>query len=256
MKIVVCFKIVHDENELIINRDRTIDESKAAYAISAYDCNAVGAAMQLASTVEGSSVVALTAGGERVENGKMKKGILSRGPEAMYAVKDESLDHADTYHIAAALKAALGEMGGADLVICGEGSGDLYNQQVGNMLGALSGAATLNAVSAMHMEDGKLIVERNADDGLEVLEVSLPAVLSVTSDICIPKIPSMKDILSAGKKPATFYDLETLGSPDANSIETVSILAPANAERKQIIIKGDGEDQIVEFYENIRKSIM
>lgn len=253
MKIVVCFKIIHDENELVVRQDRTVDDSKAGYVISAYDCNAVEAAMRLAAEIENGSVVALTAGGERVENGKMKKAILSRGPEAMYAVKNESLDGADSFDTAMALKCGLEEIGGADLVICGEGSGDVYNQQVGNMLGALMGVTTVNAVSAIKAEGDKLVVERSADDGVETLEIALPAVLSVTSDICIPKIPSMKDILSAGKKPATFLEL---GRSNSNATETVSVLAPESTERKQIIIKGDGDDQIAEFYNNIRKVII
>lgn len=255
MKIVVCYKIVHDENELTVERDRSIDESKAAFAISAYDCNAVGAAMKLAAETEGCGVIALTAGGDRVENGKMKKAILSRGPEAMYAVKDPDLDKADSYNIAAALRAAIEKIGDVELVICGEGSGDVYNQQVGNMLGALMGAATVNGVSAMALEGGKLRLERSADDGTELLEVGIPAVISVTSDICIPKIPSMKDILAAGKKPSRIFTREELGAPSEKGVETLSLLAPESTERKQVIVKGDGEEQIAEFYNNIRRAI-
>lgn len=256
MKIVVCFKIVHDENELLVNRDRTIDESKASYLISPYDCNAVGAAMNLAAAAEGSSVVALTVGGERVENGKMRKGILSRGPSEMYAVKDEALDGAESYNVAAALKAAIEKLGGADLVICGEGSGDLYNQQIGNMLGAMMGAPTVNGVSAMSEQSGVLTVERSGDNGVEIIELPLPAVVSVTSDICIPKIPSMKEILAAGKKPCTIYSLADIQTASVAGVETVSVKAPESTARKQIVIKGDGDDQIAEFYNNIRKVLM
>ncbi len=256
MKIIVCFKIVRDESELVINQDKSIDESKASFVISPYDCNAVGAAMNLSASVEGSSVVVLTAGGERVESGKMKKGILSRGPEAMYAVKDESLDHADSYNIAAALKAAIDKLGGADLVICGEGSGDVYNQQVGNMLGVLMAVPCVNAVSSISACGAGLVVERSADDGLEIIELALPAVVSVTSDICIPKIPSMKDILAAGKKPSKIFSPDELDVESVSGVKTVSVLAPESADRKRVVIKGDGDEQIREFYNNIRRAIM
>lgn len=255
MKIVVCFKIVHDENELTVNQDKSIDESKAPYAISPYDCNAVGAAMNLAATVVDSEVIALTAGGERVENGKMKKAILSRGPAEMYAVKNDSLDKAESYNVAAALKVAIEKIG-ADLIICGEGSADLYNQQVGNMIGAMMGINTLNGICGMTFNNDILTVERAGDDGLEIIELKLPAVLSVTSDICIPKIPSMRDILAAGKKPSTVYTLEELGVADSVCVTTVSVRAPESTERKQIVIKGDGDEQIAEFYDGIRKALM
>lgn len=255
MKIAVCFKIVLDETELVVNRDKTIDESKASYIISPYDCNAVGAAMNLAANAEDSQVIAVTAGDERVENGKMRKGILSRGPSAMVAVKDESLGSAESYNVAAALKAAIEKIGDVELVICGEGSGDLYNQVTGSMLGAMMGLPVLNGVCKLEAADGAVKVDRMTDDGFETLLVSLPAVISVTSDICIPKIPSMKEILAAGKKPCTVYTAEELGLESVSSVQTMAVLAPESAERKRIIIKGDGEEQVSQFYNNIRRAI-
>lgn len=255
MKIIVCFKIVHSEEELIINPDRTINESKASLAISTYDCNAVEAAMRLASSVEGSEVIALTVGDERVENSKNKKGILSRGPGALYSVMDQQLKHADSFMIASCIKAAVDKLGGADLIICGEGSGDEYNQQVGCLVGALYGYPTLNGISSICKDDQGLIVERTTEDGTEKLAVSLPAVLSVTSNICPAKIPSMKDILSAGKKPMTVFSLDDIKNESTSAVETVNILAPESTERKKQIIKGDGEEQIEAFVQMISKSI-
>ena len=65
----------------------------------------------------------------------------------MYGVKDEACAAADSYAIAQVLKAGVLNIGDADLVICGEGSGDIYAQQVGPMLGALLGWPTVNAVN-------------------------------------------------------------------------------------------------------------
>ena len=252
MKICVCVKIIHDENEISTNADRTIDDSVAAYVISPYDCNAIAAAMNLAAGQEGAEVVVLTAGGGRVENSKMKKGILSRGPSCMYAVKCGVLDVADSLEIARALKYGVESIGGVDLVICGEGSGDMYNQQTGCILGALMDVPAVNGVASMRLDGNALEVERDDDTGHEKLRLSMPAVVSVTSDICIPKIPSMKDILAAGKKP---LDVMTYDASEEPSAITVSIMAPESTNRKQVIVKGDGEEQIAEFYENIRKVI-
>ncbi|MEG1758713.1 MAG: putative electron transfer flavoprotein FixA [Oscillospiraceae bacterium] len=255
MKILVCFKIVPDEQEISIKSDKTLDVSRASFVISTYDCNAIEAAMRCAAAAENSSVVALTAGGERVENSKMKKGALSRGPEALFAVKDEALDPADSIGGASALKAGIEKIGGVDLVICGEGSGDMYNQQIGNVLGALMGVPAVNAVSGIIPGDGSVVVERAVEDGVEVLELALPAVLSVASDICPVRIPSMKDILGAGKKPSAIFALDELGGKVDGKIDTVSILAPQDTERKRIVVKGDGDDQLAEFYANIRQAI-
>ena len=105
----------------------------------------------------------------------------------MYGVKDEACAAADSYAIAQVLKAGVLNIGDADLVICGEGSGDIYAQQVGPMLGALLGWPTVNAVNKVTAADGKVIVERGLENDVEVLEVALPAVISVTADINVPR---------------------------------------------------------------------
>lgn len=252
MKICVCVKIIHDENEISTNADRSIDDSKAAYVISPYDCNAIAAAMNLALQCENSEVVVLTAGGDRVENSKMKKGILSRGPSSMYAIQCSWLDAADSLEVARALKHGIEVIGEVDLVICGEGSGDMYNQETGCILGALMNVPTINGVTSIETDGHTLTAVRTEESGSEKLRFALPAVVSVTSDICIPRIPSMKDILAAGKKPLNILQY---AAADGTSTETVSISAPEATNRKQLIIKGDGDDQIAEFYENIRKVI-
>ncbi len=80
-----------------------------------------------------------------------------------------------------------------------EGSADLYAQQVGVQLGELLGIPVINSVSKITVEDNKCIAERSLEDELEVLEISLPAVICVTTDINQPRIGGMKEILAAGK---------------------------------------------------------
>lgn len=253
MKIVVCFKIVPEESEIQINADRTLNLDGVPFAVSQYDCNAIEAAMRAAASYENAEVIALTVGGERVENGKVRKAALSRGPAKFVAVKGEGLDMGDSYAVAETLRSAIDAMGGADLVICGEGSGDMYRQQTGAMLGALLGAANVNAVSGISAgAEGTVRVERTLEDCAEVLDVRLPAVLSVTSYICPSKIPSMRDIMGAGKKPAEIT--ESAGQPCA--VESLGILAPEQTDRRQEVIKGDSEDDIKAFYELIQKALL
>lgn len=253
LNIIVCYKNVPEEQDIQVNPDKTLDLGRAAYKTGQYDLNAVEAGMQIAEAVAGSTVNVLTVGGDTVDNAKLKKGILSRGPAQMYAVKDASLSEADSFMTAAVLKAAIERLGGADLVLCGEGSGDMYNQQVGNTLGALMDLATVNAVSKITPQGNSLIVERSVEDGVEVLEVALPAVISVSSDINIPRIPGMKDILGAGKKPSTVWNLSEVTEPLQNPSRTISILAPEQTDRRQMIVEGDGDDAIEAFYSNIRR---
>ena len=254
MKIAVCFKIVREESEISVNVDRTLNAEKASCVVSPYDCNAIEAAMRVAEAAGDSSVVAVTVG-SMVENSKMRKAALSRGPAELYAVKADDLDNADSFVIASTLKDAIDKLGGVDLVICGEGSADMYRQQTGCVLGALMGVPTVNAVSGITPLDGKLRVERAADDGTEILEVSLPAVLSVTSDIYPSKIPSMKDILGAGKKPTSCVALADVSSDIEPKLSSLSVLAPEDTARAQRIVSGDSDEAVREFFDMIQKSL-
>lgn len=255
MNILVCYKIVPDEQDIVINPDHSISLEKAERIIGQYDFNAVEAAMQIKESMEDVKVSVLTAGGAYVGDAKLKKTVLSRGPEAMYGVQDDRLCQVDSYALAEVLKAAIDKIGAVDLVICGEGSGDYYQQQMGNMLGQMLGWATLNGVSSIEASPDKLIVERNTELEVEEYEVSLPAVLSVTSDINLPRIASFKEIMGAGKKPSVIWSLEELGVNPESKICYLSTVAPEQADRKKIIIEGDSDEAVEEFYNYIRKSI-
>ncbi len=153
---------------------------------------------------------------------------------------DDRLKEAETAVTAAVLAWAVRKLGGADLVLCGEGSSDLYFQQVGLQLGEKLGLPTLNAVSKIERSGGGLLVERRLEDEIEVLEVPLPAVLSVTTDITTPRLPTLKEILKAGKKPVTTWTLDDLGLAGGmeKQVEVLSTLAPPQAQRKKVMLTG------------------
>lgn len=250
MKTVVCYKCVPDSDSLSVKSDHTLDFENAVYAIGQYDLNAVEAAMQISSAED--TVIALTAAGDIVDNSKLKKAILARGPQAMYGIKDTALDSADTLATAKILKAGIEKIGNVDLVLCGEGSGDIYAQQVGNVLGTLLGWNTINSVCGIERGESFLKIERFLEDGVESLEVDLPAVISVTGDINKPRIASLKDIMGAGKKPSTVWSLEDVGTEVANVSETLSVLAPEEAARKKIVLEGISDEILAEFASNIK----
>lgn len=253
MKIIACCKIVPEEQDIAINADSSVDTAKAAPKISQYDLNAIEAAMCLAG--EGDEVVALSVGSSKyLSNSKICKDILSRGPARLELVSDDTLADALPDVTAQALAAAAQKIG-FDLVLCGEGSGDLYAQQVGLLLGEKLNVANINAVLSITLEDGTVLVERALEDEIEVLRIPLPAVLSLTSDINVPKIPTMKAILAAGKKPTNAVSCADLGA-ELNSVDTMlSVFAPEQADRLHNVVEGDADEQIAVFVENVRKAL-
>lgn len=254
MKIVSCYKLVPVNDNISVNGDRTLDFGKADYQVGEYDFNALAAAVELAA-VGGGKVTALTAGGAAVKNSKLMKSVLARGADEMLGVCGEELERLDSYGTARVLKAVIDSVDDVSLVLCGEGSVDLYSQQVGVMLGEMLGWNTVNAADRIEYADGKLLIERALEDVIEKLEVELPAVVSVTTSINKPKVPSMKDILAAGKKPNKIISPDELGTQVGNALEEISTLAPEASERKlQIFAKAD-DDSLDAFAECIRNNL-
>jgi electron transfer flavoprotein beta subunit len=238
MKIVVCVKFAPDAGDIEVRKDGSISLDRAEWRIGSFDLQAVEAAVQLRES-RGGSVIALSAGPQRINHSRLRKDLLSRGPDELVLVADDTLADADTSLTARVLAAAVRKIGGVDLVLTGEGSSDLYFQQVGMQLGELLEVPVFNAVNRIDAAAGGLRIERSLEDEVEILEVPLPAVLAVTTDIHSPRLPTMKDILQAGKKPVAEWllaDLDGLGKIDP-TIQIISLLAPPPVERKRILIE-------------------
>lgn len=251
MKIVVCYKNVPDDESIKVNADKTLDFSAAALSIGQYDLNAMEAAALLADG--DTEIIALTVAGDSLDNTKQRKAILSRGANRLVGVKDASLDSADAYTIAAALASAIEKIGGVDLVLFGEGSGDMYSQQTGPMTGEMLGWTNVNAVSCISREDNALFVTRSLETENETLKIALPAVVSVTADINKPRIPSMKDILGAGKKPVEIMDISELEVEAVDGTRTANILAPEQTRRKKLVFEGVTEKALDQVATVIKK---
>jgi electron transfer flavoprotein beta subunit len=242
MNIIVCFKFAPDAEDIEVNRDGTISTEKAEWIIGEYDMQAIEAGMRLAEAT-GGKVIALSAGPQKINNSKLKKDVLSRGPDELVLVVDDGMLKADTAATAQVLAAAVRKLGGADVVLCGEGSSDLYFQQVGLQLGETLGVPTLNAISKIEAAGDHLTVERSLESEVEVIDVPVPAALSVTTDINQPRLPSMKEILKAAKKPVTEWTLADLADADQTAkVDVLETKAPQQKDRKKVMIPGKPEE--------------
>ena len=224
MKIITCYKCVPDEQDIAVNNaDGSLDFSKADAKISQYDLNAIEAACQLKQQAAEAQVTALSVGGKALTNAKGRKDVLSRGP---------------------------------DLILCGDGSSDLYAQQVGLLVGEILNIPAVNGVSKIiSLTADTLTVERELEDETETLSIPLPAVVAVSTDINSPQIPSMKAILGAAKKPVQVWSAADIGFNAVDAWSEQQVAAPKQRERQRIVIEGDGEEQIAAFAENLRKVI-
>ncbi|HAL6189404.1 TPA: hypothetical protein H6T47_000258 [Escherichia coli] len=161
MKIITCFKLVPEEQDIVVTPEYTLNFDNADAKISQFDLNAIEAASQIAT--DDDEIAALTIGGSLLQNSKVRKDVLSRGPHSLYLVQDAQLEHALPLDTAKALAAAVEKIG-FDLLIFGEGSGDLYAQQVGLLVGEILQLPVINAVSAIQRQGNTLVIERTLED--------------------------------------------------------------------------------------------
>ncbi|MDU1908806.1 MAG: electron transfer flavoprotein, partial [Eggerthella sp.] len=244
MNIIVPIKVLADDQDIVVAADRSLDDSKAHRIVSTYDLNAIEAAVQLASAHEDSKVVCVSVADAKADDSKLKKGILARGVDELVMIADDACADLDAHATAAMLARLVDGLDAADLIVCGDGSADNYAQQVDVQLAAKLGLPVVTAATKITAKDGALEVERTLEDVVEVVEVPLPAVVSVAPDIALPRIPGMKDILAAGKKPSSVNAASDVAAAVVDVVETK---APQQAERKMEMLDASVDGDLEKF---------
>lgn len=251
MDIFVCYKLSPDSKDIRIGADG-IHTEQAEWNVGEYDLAATEAAARLAAAT-GRRLIGVSVGGEQLSNTRTRKNMLSRGCDELVLVQDAQLVGADSHRTARALADAVTSVGNFDLIVCGEGSPDLYFRQVGVQLGELLGLPVVNGISALNgIEHGVLSAERTNGNCVEVLEIPLPAVVCVTSDICQSRIPKMKDILQAGKKPVRELDPAAVCLDAAGAVVT-KVAPPKSVKRRAIPVNGTPEEMAKQIFDSLKK---
>lgn len=244
MNIVVPIKVLADDQDIVVAADRSLDDSKAHRIVSTYDLNALEAAVQLATAHEGSKVVAVSVADAKADDSKLKKGILARGVDELVMIADDACADLDAHATAALLARMIDELDAADLIVCGDGSADNYAQQVDVQLADALDLPVATAVCAFSIEGAIATCDRMLETQMQTVQIDLPAVISVVPDAALPRIPGMKDILAAGKKPSAVN-----AAPEAvpSVIEVASTLALQQAERKLEMLDASVDGAIDKF---------
>lgn len=233
VKIVVAYKWAPNPQDASVAADGTIDWSRAKAAISDYDPQAFELGRALADAT-GAELIGVTVGGAAAATPMARKAALSRGIDRLVIVPDAG--EAESTPTALRLAAAIRQIGDVDLVLCGDSSVDVGAQMVPSILAGALGWSALTDVTAVSEDAGALLAERSYAGGSQTVRITGPAVLSLTSDATTPRVPGMKDILAAGKKPSEV--LEDLEIPTVTPVAVVSSGRPTLKSRKGEVIDG------------------
>jgi electron transfer flavoprotein beta subunit len=254
LNILVSIKFVPDPNQLQADPTGRPDLKRAPFRISAFDENAIEAALQLAAQHQG-QVVAMSVCPQVPPKDVMLK-ALAMGVAAVYVVKDDGRVARDSFRVATVLGATARTIAAREnlpkweLLICGEASADEYNQQVGPRLAAELDLPVVTFATGLTLHDGVLRAERTVEDRSETVEVRLPALATVGTEINTARMPTVLQIMGAGRKPIVELTLADLAGLDVEqlkaspSVEVLDVFSPPSA-RKQIVIEGETTDQIV-----------
>jgi electron transfer flavoprotein beta subunit len=252
MNIVVLVKQVPDtwaERKLDAS-DKTLDRASVDVVMNEIDEYAVEEALQIAER-EGGEVTIVSMAPERgVET--IRK-ALSMGADKAVHLVDDALKGSDALQTSAALAKVLGTLE-YDLVVCGSEATDSRMAVMPALLAERLGLPQLSGARKVTVEGGTVRIERQTENGYDVVEGSTPAVVSVVEKINEPRYPSFKGIMAAKKKPLTTLTLADAGI-DAGEVGLASapsqVVEFANKPPRQAgqIVKdeGDGGAKIAEF---------
>ncbi len=221
MRMVVAYKWTRDPAEATVRADGTVDWSRAKPGLSAYDPVAMELARQLAQAA-GAELIGVTAGGKGVAVPIASKAALSRGLDRVVIVEDESLAEAGRSELAAVLAEMIRYIGDVDLVVTGDSSVDVAAKMVPTVLAGELGWPAVAEVTAVSGQADALRVERAVPGGVQVLEICGPAVLAASADAAVPRVPGMKELLAAARKPVELLELAALKVPPSSAVMTVT----------------------------------
>jgi electron transfer flavoprotein beta subunit len=246
MKIVVCVKHVPD---LLGDRgfvDGRVDRSQGDSTLSELDEHAVEAALTLVEAA-GGEVTVLTVGpadaAEAVRRG------LQMGAQHAVHVQDDAIAGSDVFGTALVLAAAirrLGQDGPIDLVLTGMAALDGLMSVIPSLLAAHLDLPQATLAAELTVTDGVVRVRRDLDHAVEVLETTLPALVSVTDQANEPRYPSFPGIMAARKIPITTWSLADLGVDeaavgDAGARTRVLEAVPRPPREDRVLITDEGD---------------
>jgi electron transfer flavoprotein beta subunit len=240
VKIIVCVKQVPDTAATMAIDDGTISWGDAPLIINPWDEFAVEAALNLVEE-QGGEVIALCLGKEGET--EAIKHALAMGANSAVMVSDPALKGSDNVAASKVLAAAISKIGDADLVLFGQQSVDTDTGLLPVQVARLLKWPSLTLVSKFEkilLEDKKLEVLRAMEEGGQIVEGNLPAIVSVTKDYGEPRYPSFMGIRKASKAEYPVWTLADLEiEPPSSSITWPEVSEPVKTEITTEIIEGD-----------------
>ena len=201
MNMVVCVKQVIDPEAPPASFKIDAATNKAVMTgvppvIDPYGEYAVEASLKIKDE-KGGKITAISLGDKLLR--EVVKKPLSMGADELILLEDESFIDGDSWSTAYALAMAIKTIGEYDIILCGREASDSNAGQTGSGIAEILGLPSVTLAKKVDIKDKTARVERVTADGYEVVEVPLPAVITVSNELGEPRYPTIKGIMAAKK---------------------------------------------------------
>ena len=262
MRIIVCVKQVPDP-EAAFSMLKIDEEAKRVtpapglpLVMSPFDEQAVEAALRIRERHGEAQITVMSLGPETARN-VIKHGLAMAADDGVL-VADAATGETDSYTTARLLAAAIRKCGGCDLVLTGRQAADRDAGVVGAGIGELLGWPVLTFARDVRIENAAVRVERVLDDGFEIVETTLPAVVTVSNELGAARKPSLRETMRAARKPITVWKTADL---DHAADETVTgarcvierLFVPVKQNQCEVIV-GSPPEQAARLVHRLREA--
>lgn len=216
MNIIVCVKQVIDPEAppssfTIDAGSKTAQMRGASPVIDPFAEHAVEAALKIKDAV-GASITLISLG-DRLQRDVVKK-PLAMGGDNLILCEDPSFANTSSNRTAAILAAAIEKVGDYGLILCGREASDTNAGQTGSGIAELLGLPCITLARKIEVNGDNLRVERATADGYDIIESSLPAVVTVSNEIGEPRYPTIKGIMAAKKMQPEVWTAADIAASD------------------------------------------
>jgi electron transfer flavoprotein beta subunit len=209
MNIIVCIKQVPETTEVKINPEtNTLIREGVKSIINPFDMYAIEEGVRLKEKL-GGKVTLLSMGPPQAEAALRE--AIAMGIDEAILVCDRAFAGSDTWATSYTLAAAIKKIGQFDLILCGKQASDGDTAQVGPGISAHLNIPQVTYVKKIEeIKDESMRVERMMEEGFEIIETPLPALLTVVKEINEPRLPSLKGMMRARQAKITLWSQKEL----------------------------------------------
>ncbi|MFA1821480.1 electron transfer flavoprotein subunit beta [Virgibacillus oceani] len=246
MNIYVLLKRTFDTEEKINVSNGEIEDDGAEFIINPYDEYAVEEAINQRDA-HGGEVTVVTVGDEDAEK-QLRTALAMGADKAVLINTEDDLEEGDAYTTAKILETYF-EDKEADLILGGNVAIDEASGQVGPRLAESLGIPYVTTITDLNIEGESVTIEKDVEGDVEVVETSLPVLVTCQQGLNEPRYPSLPGIMKAKKKPLEELEIDDLDLEEDDvepTTKTIDIFLPPEKEAGRIL-EGDASEQVQEL---------